>query len=366
MRKDPGSTQYLISNIDSVTLMMKAQVQQPQHKITSQASKYQRPVDLLKERSIRCYVTLSIRPVPSVPTIKFDKKVMASSFDEKSNISTAVNLKRYWDILGVLLVVLQLSSHFLSIDITSDAEEKLSLFWAFKKCISASRGGNEDSFLAFINIHIFVDIYFLADVILRLISLRPVIHLQALKTRAQITRAQQLRTCWFIIDLLLIFPHGFCWQLWQSRPALQLLNIRQGKRPIFEFFRNRDFRKKVFQLFREHRAEKKMFTGLKGLFLGGGSVLVTRTNGELALPVTRVKWVLSLATLGFRKSSNLIARLFRSWNKYRSLKVYSTVVRWISWMAMSLRAVYISRFAESCNSESEMDDISTAPTDAVD
>ena len=288
---------------------------------------------------------------------------MASSVDEKSNISTAVNLKRYWGILGVLLVLLQLSSHFLIIDITSDNEENFTLLWAFKKCVSASRGGNEDNFLAFINIHIFVDIYFLADVIFRLISARPVIHMQALKTRAQISRAQQLRTCWFMIDLLLIFPHGFCWQLWQSRPALQLLNIRQGKRPIFEFFRNRDFRKKVFQLFREHRAEKKMFTGLKGLFLGGGSVLVTR---ELNLPMTRVKWVLSLATLGFRKSTNLIARLFRSWNKYRSLKVYSTVVRWISWMAMSMRAVYISRFSEACNAETEIDDISTTPTDAVD
>ena len=306
------------------------------------------------------------RSISNISDDTIVKEAMVSSVDERPNISTAFKLKRYWDILGILLVILQLSSHFLVIDITADNEENFSLFWALKKCVSASRGGNEDSFLAFVNIHIFVDVYFLVDIVLRLIRARPIMRLKALRTRAQITRAQQLRTCWFIIDLLLIFPHGFCWQLWQSRPALQLLNIRQGKRPIFEFFRNRDFRKKVFQLFREHRAEKKMFTGLKGLFLGGGNAL-TGSNVNLAIPMTRIKWVLSLATIGFRKSGNLVARLFRSWNKYRSLKVYSTVVRWISWIAMSMRAVYISRFSEASDADTEIDDIpilasSTVPT----
>ena len=284
---------------------------------------------------------------------------MGLSIDEAPNvsISTTGMLKRCWDLLGVILVILQLSSHFLSSDVSADSARTRTLplyslstlYWTFKRCVSSSPPSAEDTFLAFLNIHILVDLYFLIDVRVRMLSAKTVISSQAPRTRAQIARANQLRTCWFIIDLLLIFPHGFCWQLWQSRPALQLLNIRQGKRPIFEFFRNREFRKKVFQLFREHRAEKKMIHGFKGLFLGGGSVLVS--GG--AMPMTRLRWVLSFATVGFRKSANLVTRVFRSWNKYRSLKVYSLVVRWISWIAMSMRAVYISRISEG---EDDMDD----------
>ena len=287
---------------------------------------------------------------------------MVLAADERRIISTSVAIKRCWDVLGILLVIFQLSSHYLVIDITADNGKHIPLFWAFKRYVSAGPRGSEDSFLGFLNVHILVDFYFMIDVIVRLYWTRPTAPSLALKTRAQITRAQQLRTCWFVIDLLLVFPHGFCWQLWQSRPALQLLNIRQGKRPIMEFFRNRDFRKKVFQLFREHRAEKRMFTGLKGLFLGSGNVLAAGGNVGLALPVTRVKWLFSVATAGFRMSGNLCMRGIRSWNKYRSLKLYSTVVRWISWVAMSMRAVYISRISEASDVETETDDVPTVPT----
>ena len=254
----------------------------------------------------------------------------------RPTIPAVMLLKRAWDILGILLVLLQLTSHFVN-DPIALGGERLSLLWVFKHS-QAKNSTYEDSIIGFLNVHIIVDIYFLIDVVVRLSSSSYIGQPQTLKI-------QRLRTTWFIIDLLLIFPHGFCWQLWKSRPALQLLSIRQGRRPIFAFFSSRDFRKKIFKLFREHSEEKKLFKSLKGLFLGGGSVIVAGRNSAAVLPITRLGWVLSFGAAAFRKTGNFIVRVASSWRKYRDLKVYSTVVKWISWMAMSIRAVYITRIS---------------------
>lgn len=270
---------------------------------------------------------------------------MNLSTHKKLNISPAFVLKRTWDLLGIIIVLLQLSSHFVVIDSISSTDKKMSLLGFFKMSV-ANRGGSDDSMIGFLNIHIIVDVYFLIDVIVRLSTSRSL-------PPSQTGKAQYLRSCWFVIDLLLIFPHGFCWQLWQSRPALQLLSIRQGKRPIFEFFRSREFRKKVFQLIREHREEKKLFRSIKGLLLGSGSVIVAGRNTALSLPSSRFKWIFSLGTKVFRKTYNFINRVTSSMRKYRNLKVYSCVVRWISWVAMSIRAVYISRMTSLIEADSD-------------
>lgn len=265
--------------------------------------------------------------------------------DKKLNISPAFVLKRAWDMLGIIIVILQLSSHFVVTDSISSTEKKLSFLGLFKMSV-ANKGGSDDSMIGFLNIHIIVDAYFLIDVIVRLSTSRSL-------PQSQTGKVQYLRSCWFIIDLLLIFPHGFCWQLWQSRPALQLLSIRQGKRPIFEFFRSREFRKKVFQLIREHREEKKLFRSIKGLLLGSGNVIVAGRNTALSLPSSRFKWAFSFCTTAFRRTLNLINRVTSSMRKYRNLKVYSCVVRWISWVAMSIRAVYISRLSSLVDADSD-------------
>ena len=271
----------------------------------------------------------------------------------RSTIPAIVLLKRAWDILGILLVLLQLTSHFASDPITPGGE-RLSLLWVFNHS-QANNSAYEDSIIGFLNVHIIVDVYFLIDVVVRLSSSTYIGQSQTLKI-------QPLRTTWFIIDLLLIFPHGFCWQLWKSRPALQLLSIRQGRRPIFAFFSSRDFRKKIFKLFREHSEEKKLFKSLKGLFLGGGSVIVAGRNSAVVLPISRFRWVLSFGTAAFRKTGNFIVRMASSWRKYRDLKVYSTIVRWISWMAMSIRAVYITRISGIGNLEGDEGALSAVGT----
>jgi hypothetical protein len=270
---------------------------------------------------------------------------MNLSIDKKLNISPAVVLKRAWDLLGIIIVILQLSSHFVVTDSITSTDKQMSFLGFFKMSV-ANKGGSDDSMIGFLNIHIIVDAYFLIDVIVRLSTSRYL-------PQSQTGKAQYLRSCWFVVDLLLIFPHGFCWQLWQSRPALQLLSIRQGKRPIFEFFRSREFRKKVFQLIREHREEKKLFRSIKGLLLGSGSVIVAGSNSALSLPASRLKWIFLFGTKALRKTFNFINRVTSSMRKYRNLKVYSCVVRWISWVAMSIRAVYISRMSSLIEAESD-------------
>lgn len=136
-----------------------------------------------------------------------------------------VSFQRIWDSIGIILVMLQLSTHFLRLDATS-VSDGFSFISAFKRSVSTG-GGTQDGIFAFLNVHILVDAYFLIDVFVRMN-----------RSRGQATQGI-LRPCWFIVDILLVFPHGFCWQIWQSRPALRLLHIRYGKRPIFEFFRNK-------------------------------------------------------------------------------------------------------------------------------
>lgn len=179
-----------------------------------------------------------------------EKKDTTTSSSSLNNRFSSL-IRQCWSSLGILLVIFQLSAHFLSSVVSTNKINSILL--AFKR-------STNDSIL---NIHVLVDTYFFIDVIVRLNSSRftPISINQSEKSSTQTSRTQYLRICWLIIDLILIFPSGIFRQVWQSRPALQLLNIRRGRRPIFEFFRNKEFRKKVFQLIAEHRAERKMFTG---------------------------------------------------------------------------------------------------------
>ena len=268
---------------------------------------------------------------------------MASSVDRRLNISASVFVKRVWDLLGIILVFLQLSSHFVGTNSVSTDERRSYIYRVFSRG-GASAERKDDNLLGFLNIHILVDLYFLIDVVVRISYSR-------CNSTQQTTKGNHLRTCWFVIDILLVFPHGFCWQLWQSRPALQLLSLRQGKRPIFEFFRNRDFRKKVFQLIKEHREEKRLFQGLKGLLLGSGSVIVAGRASPLSDQLSWLSWTLSFVSASFRRTMNFATRVSNSLKKYRNLKIYSCTVRWISWIAVSIRALYISKLSASTDDD---------------
>lgn len=285
------------------------------------------------------------------------KRKQIHSMESELSLPKVGLFQRIWDAIGIVLVICQLASHFLRLDATKRLD-RFSFISAFKRSVSTS--GGSEGIVGFLNIHILVDAYFLIDVFIRMN-----------KSRGQPGQGS-LRPCWFIIDLLLVFPHGFCWQLWQSRPALKLLHIRQGKRPIFEFFRNREFRKNVLQLIREHKAERKLYVGFKGLFLGGGNILVAGSTRAVA--VSRFKGILARIFSVIRRTGTVMfPPVIRTWRRYRSLKVYSSVVRFISWMALSLRAAYMSRVSKSdddvysqTDETASVTDISSAASDISD
>lgn len=271
---------------------------------------------------------------------------MASSVDRRLNVSVSIFVKRVWDLLGIILVFLQLSSHFVGTNSVS-TNERNNIYRLFDRG-GANAERKDENLLGFLNIHILVDLYFLIDVVVR-------INYSRCSGTQQMAKGHHLRTCWFLIDVLLVFPHGFCWQLWQSRPALQLLSLRQGKRPIFEFFRNRDFRKKVFQLIKEHREEKKLFQFLKGFLLGSGTIIATGPAIPLSDQLSRLSWTSSFVSSLFRRTMNFAARVSNSLKKYRHLKIYSCTARWIMWFAMSIRALHISKL--SASTDDDCDDI---------
>ena len=268
---------------------------------------------------------------------------MASSVDRRLTILASIFVKRVWDLLGIILVFLQLSSHFVGTNTVSSNDRRTYIYRIFDRG-GANAEKKDDNLLGFLNIHILVDLYFLIDVVVRISYSR-------CNSTQQTAKGHHLRTCWFVIDILLVFPHGFCWQLWQSQPALQLLSLRQGKRPIFEFFLNRDFRKKVFQLIKEHREEKRLFQGLKGLLLGSGSVIAAGRASPLTDHLSRLSWTSSFVSSLFRRTMNFAARVSNSLKKYRHLKIYSCTARWIMWFAMSIRALHISKLSAATDDD---------------
>ena len=264
--------------------------------------------------------------------------------------------KQIWDSLGVVLLVLQLSAHVLSqlrgAERSSHARVEGST--SNGSCLPTSSGyysGNSNSssrsyasadatsytsnvgfggYDAF-SIHFIVDIYFFIDLVVRYrwsyythkFKIVGKNHHHNHNGFAQVSM-------WFVIDILLIFPHGFCWKLFEARPALQLLTIKEGrKRPILDFFFHRNFRLNVLKLVREHRAERKV---LRTLF----PWLLPPPEGVRKV-VSGPRWLSLLGALG-GKTARVFGWGFRLWRRVKKFSFWTTIIQIVSWLAMSVRA----------------------------
>jgi hypothetical protein len=191
-------------------------------------------------------------------------------------------LKRLWDLTGIILVGLQIFHYF---------------------------GNRLDSSL----IYTLVDIFFICDIFVRFNTAfvgddgNLVVDIRKIRIR-------YLRG-WFFFDFLLTIPYGNIWQLWQSRPALKLLAIKQGRQPILEFFRSREFRKSVFKLIREHRAERKMLQQTVPFFFD-------------AQPLKKTV---------LRRTQKLFGAGFMALRNMRVLGQYSSTARTLKAIVISLR-----------------------------
>ena len=86
---------------------------------------------------------------------------------------------------------------------------------------------------ALFNIHLLVDLYFIIDLLVRYrwnVRARwqhgrinnNNIASRGKKNDGQEAGEARVRVWWLVIDVLLLFPFGVCWKLWEARPALQV------------------------------------------------------------------------------------------------------------------------------------------------
>lgn len=267
---------------------------------------------------------------------------------------TGNRLKQLWDSLGMVLLVLQLSAHVLSHLRGADRNSHVLVEGSANgSCLSQSssgyyttadtnrsysspdltsctNGGFDDRSLSLaFSIHFLVDVYFLLDLIFRY-RWSYYTHKYNLYGPTQRNHGFLRTSLWFVIDILLIFPHGFCWKLFEARPALQLLTIKEGrKRPIMDFFFHRKFRLNVLKLVREHRAERKVIRTLFPWLLPPLEVSKNVSN--------RPRWMVLLGAAG-GKTARAFGWGFRMWRRVQKFSFWTAIIQVVSWVAMSVRA----------------------------
>jgi hypothetical protein len=266
----------------------------------------------------------------------------------------------------MVLLVLQLSAHVLSqlrgAERSSHAQAEGGISANSGSCVSASasgyytgntsrsisssdltctnNGGLDDRSLSFaFSIHFLVDIYFLIDLVFRYRWSYYFPHQHKLTGQNKHNKNNQnsqnnhgflAPSLWFVIDILLIFPHGFCWKLFEARPALQLLTIKEGrKRPILDFFFHRKFRLNVLKLVREHRAERKVIRTLFPWLLPPPEGFKRVVSGP--------RWLSILGAVG-AKTARAFGWGFRLWRRVQKFSFWTAIIQMVSWLAMSVRA----------------------------
>jgi len=257
---------------------------------------------------------------------------------EKARLPTAVGRgKLIWDSVGAVILVLQLSSLVLSSLRTGDKphsalaacpaqyppdgtptsgggggsngnssapEASSSASHCLPDTTTSSLMFDDQTLHALFNIHLLVDLYFIIDLLVRYRwnvlarwqhgRINNNIASRGKKKDGQEAVEARVRVWWLVIDVLLLFPFGVCWKLWEARPALQvrrallrtvppplayikpflssplpshpciaslpptapawavqLLTMKEERRrPILDFFFNRSFRLNVLKLVR--------------------------------------------------------------------------------------------------------------------
>ena len=159
-----------------------------------------------------------------------------------------IRWKQVWDSIGMVLLVLQLCAHVLTqingaergdakaysssntcTSSTTDRSQNNGTVDPNSTCISPTVDTSGSVALrTALNIHFIVDVYFIVDLFVRY-RVSYVLHRtngnrqQTTNTTSTTSEAETTtfwRTStfyWFLVDFLLIFPHGFCWKLFEAR-----------------------------------------------------------------------------------------------------------------------------------------------------
>ena len=175
---------------------------------------------------------------------RFGERVRAFTTVANEMRNKQIRWKQVWDSVGMVLLVLQLCAHVLTQINGAERSGDAKMYSSSNTCTSSStdRSQNngtvdpnsscipstDDTSVALrtaLNIHFIVDVYFIVDLFVRyrlsyLLYQTPT----ATTTTTTATTTQSTTTFWrtstfywFLVDFLLIFPHGFCWKLFEAR-----------------------------------------------------------------------------------------------------------------------------------------------------
>ena len=183
---------------------------------------------------------------------RFGERVRAFTSAAKEMRNKQIRWKLVWDSVGMVLLVLQLCAHVLTQINGAERSGDANMYSTNNTCPSSSTGrsqynGTADSNRSCIpstddsssgvrtalNIHFIVDVYFIIDLFVRY-RLSYLLHRTGNNNRqdtsttitTSTTKTDTTTTTtfwrtstfyWFLVDLLLIFPHGFCWKLFEAR-----------------------------------------------------------------------------------------------------------------------------------------------------
>ena len=134
--------------------------------------------------------------------------------------------------------------------------------------------------------------------------------------------ARRYLKTWFFFDIIVSLPYQIIWRLYNARPMHKLLEIRSHRRPLFNFIFNRKFRVSALQAINEHLQERRWY---RDLFL----------IDSPRVPLVRrvVKWI------GVYVRGRRYVELVKNWGAI--LRALISIV--ISLRAVSISASVLSR-----------------------
>ena len=213
-------------------------------------------------------------------------------------ISPFSRLKKAWELLGVVLISINLISYF-SKDLLQSTFSWLPL----------------------------ADIYMIFDILLRF-KTGYVDPKTGIVVMDQWAIASRYVRGWFLFDLVLSIPYSFIYRCWTNTASLQLFSaLRQqeklppGKKAIWLFIRNKQYRTRVVAQFREALAEKRIVQNLLGIQPRRASLF--RRTLRLIGGAFRLGRRLQVAAV----VSDTVSRLFHAASGMRTLLIFSRARR---------------------------------------
>lgn len=213
-------------------------------------------------------------------------------------ISPFSRLKKAWEVLGVVLISINLISYF-SKDLLQSTFSWLPL----------------------------ADIYMIFDILLRF-KTGYVDQKTGMVVMDQWAIASRYVRGWFLFDLVLSIPYSFIYRCWTNTASLQLFSaLRQqeklppGKKAIWLFIRNKQYRTRVVAQFREALAEKRIVQNLLGIQPRRASLF--RRTLRLIGGAFRLGRRLQVAAV----VSDTVSRLFHAASGMRTLLIFSRARR---------------------------------------